>query len=79
MWNRPLAIGEVITASRLVAPADSPDSVTLPGSPPKLATLPWMKRSAAMLSSSAKLPESSPAVPPGRSCGMFRKPRMPRR
>ncbi|MCY1203733.1 hypothetical protein D9M72_152380 [compost metagenome] len=40
LWNRPLAIGEVITASRLVAPADSPDSVTLPGSPPKLATLP---------------------------------------
>ena len=34
-WKRPAVRGEVISAATDTAPADSPITVTLPGSPPK--------------------------------------------
>jgi hypothetical protein len=46
-WNRPCAAGSVSKAPMLMAPADSPNTVTRCGSPPKAAILSWTQRKAA--------------------------------
>ena len=79
LWNRPTASGEVIRAQVLIAPADCPISVTLAGSPPNPAMLFLTNFSAWMVSSRAKLPESSPALAPVLSWARFMNPSMPTR
>jgi hypothetical protein len=67
---RPSLNGETMRAHTLTAPADSPITVTFPGSPPNVRALRLTKRSASSWSSVPKLPESpsgSPVPDPGRS------------
>ena len=78
-WNRPVASGDVSSAHTLIAPADWPISVTLPALPPNEAALFFTNFSAWMMSSSAKLPESSAALAPVLSCAMLKKPSGPTR
>ena len=54
-WNRPMADGMTRRDAIAPAPADSPKTVTRPGSPPKAAMFSWTQRSAATWSSSARL------------------------
>ena len=68
--NRPFASSIASSAEITPAPADSPKTVTLPGSPPNLSMLSLTQRSAATASSSPRL-AGAPAI-----CA---KPSMPRR
>ena len=63
LWKRPAASGETIKALTFVEPADCPMIVTLPGSPPKFATLCWTNFSDWIRSSRAKSPESRRGSP----------------
>jgi len=56
--NSPLASGVPTISAEMHAPADSPNTVTFFGSPPKAAMLFWIHLSAATVSSSAWLPEA---------------------
>nr|WP_281367835.1 hypothetical protein [Nonomuraea typhae] len=61
LWIRPRAAGEVSRAQVLMPPADSPNTVTLPGSPPKAAALRLVQRRASSWSARPKVPD--PARP----------------
>ncbi len=61
--NSPADSGEVNSAATAVPPADSPNTVTLSGSPPKFAMLSCTQRSAATWSSSARLAGASASHP----------------
>ncbi len=50
LWNRPWASGEVMSVLTEPPPADSPNTVTLPGSPPNAAMFFWTQRRAAIWS-----------------------------
>ena len=60
-WNRPLRGGHAEQRRHLIAPADSPKIVTLPGSPPKAAMLSRTHSSAATWSSMPELPTRAAA------------------
>jgi hypothetical protein len=65
LWNSPLALGIASSVQTFAPPPDWPMIVTLPGSPPKAATLSRTHSSAATMSSMPTLPElakRSPAV-----------------
>ena len=59
-WNSPLATGMASRVVMLMAPADSPATVTRPGSPPNAAMFSRTHRSAATWSSSPTLATPSP-------------------
>jgi hypothetical protein len=50
-WNSPLAAGDPTSAAVMLAPADSPNTVTLPGSPPNAPMFCCTQRNAASASS----------------------------
>ena len=50
LWKRPRASGETMSVFTEPPPADSPKTVTLPGSPPKAATFFWTHSRAAIWS-----------------------------
>ena len=53
-----IATGEPASMPTMAAPADSPNSVTLSGFPPKLAMLAFTQRNVAMTSASAWFPDA---------------------
>ncbi len=69
-WNRPCALSIASSAAITPAPADSPNTVTLPGSPPNAAMFSLTQARAAAASSSPRL-AGAPSIWP--------KPSMPRR
>src|SRR5271170_2503020 len=75
--NSPFAAGIASKALTLPPPPDWPKIVTLPGSPPKLATLSRTHSSVATRSSTPALPECANSAPP--SALRSRNPKMLRR
>jgi hypothetical protein len=61
-WNSPRAAGMASSMLIAIAPADSPITVTHPGSPPNPAMLSRTQVSAAIWSSRNALPASWPAA-----------------
>ena len=73
----PAAAGVPMRVPTLMAPADSPNTVTFPGSPPKASMLSRTQVRAAIWSSRPQLPAAPDSG--SRSTGWARKPRAPRR
>ena len=69
-WKRPRVSAVDMRAAIAWAPADSPNTVTRPGSPPKAAMLRCTQRSAAIWSITARFAGETPAI--------LRKPNTPR-
>jgi hypothetical protein len=62
-WKRPRACGIARSVDTFPPPPDSPKIVTLPGSPPKRATLSRTHSSAATMSSVPAFPDAANAAP----------------
>jgi hypothetical protein len=76
-WNRPAALGMANSAETFPPPPDSPNIVTEPGSPPKLAMLSLTHSRTATQSSIPRLADSANSSP--RSSPRYRNPKIPKR